>query len=180
MMKKYKNIINLGLILFGLSGCVGVSPGGQGYDITVPMGMINSTVAQNFPQSRQTNYGTLNIDKANILGKQGSDKLGVGTTFSFSNMLIPNGVKGEVHFSGGIRYNTRDRGLYLTSPMVDELKFLNFSLSSYITPQMRNMIGDIIAQELMKKPIYNMNTMGASFVKGIGVENGNVVVSVGL
>ena len=165
---------------FGIVGCVGVAPGGQGYTITVPMGMINSTVGQNFPQRQKTSYGTLLVDKPNILGEQGSNKLGVGTSFTFSNMFIPNGIKGAVSLSSGVRYNAHDRGLYLASPMIEDIKFQNFALSKYMTPEIRNIIGELIAQKLASKPIYRMNNMGASFVKGIGVENGNVVVTVGL
>ena len=168
------------VFILGLSGCVGIAPGGQGYNITVPMNVINSTVGQNFPQSQKTNYGTLMIDKPNILGQQGSDKLGVGTSFTFSNMFVPNGIKGTVSLSSGVRYNARDRGLYLASPMIDDIKFQNFALSKYMTPQIRNLIGDIITQKLSNKPIYHTNNMGASFVKDIRVENGNVVVNVGL
>ena len=177
---KYKTFFVSIVLILGLSGCVGIVPGGQGYDITVPMTVINSTVGQNFPQNQKTNYGTLLIDKPNILGQQGSDKLGVGTSFTFSNMFIPNGIKGAVSLSSGVRYNTRDRGLYLSSPMIDDIKFQNFALSKYMTPQIRNIIGELIAQKLANKPIYHMNNMGASFVKGIRVENGNVVVNVGL
>jgi len=174
-----KNILVLMLVL-GLPGCVGVSPNAMGYDVTVPLDMINTTVAQNFPQSNQTSYGTLLIHKPTILGKQGSDKLAVGTSFVFSNMFIPNGIQGSVNLSSGIRYNPENKGLYLASPMIDELQFKNFSLSSYLTPQMRNAIGNIIAKEIMKKPIYHMNNIGASFVKGIGVRNGNLVLRLGL
>jgi len=168
------------LFAWGLSGCVGVSSDGMGYDVTVPLSVVNTTVAQNFPKKQQTNYGTLLIDKPNILGKQGSNKLSVGTSFSFSNMLLPSGLKGEVSFSSGIRYNAQNRGLYLASPMIDELKFEKFALSQYLTPEMRNLIGDVITQELMKRPIYQMNNLGASLVRGVRVKQGELVVTVGL
>lgn len=174
-----KYLISL-MLLVGVQGCVGVAPNGMGYNITVPMNIINSTVGQNFPRSENTGYGTLRINRPNILARQGSDKLSVGASFKFSNMLIPNGVLGSVSFSGGIRYNPRNSSLYLTSPMIDELKFQNFSLSAYLTPQMRNNIGNIIAQQLMNQPIYRLNNIGASFVRGINVSHGNIVVTVGL
>ena len=63
-----KNILLSALLVFGLNACVGVSPDGRGYTVAVPLSVINSTVAQNFPQSKKTNYGTLLIDKPNILG----------------------------------------------------------------------------------------------------------------
>ena len=178
-----KSIVKLlfgATVLLGLSSCVNIAPGGQGYNITVPMHMINSTVGQNFPQSQKTDYGTLVMQKPNILGQQGTNKLAVGTDFTFFNALIPNGIKGAISFSSGVRYNVRDRGLYLTSPMVDDIRLHSFALSTYMTPQMRNFIAEIITQQLSNKPIYRINTMGASLVKGIRVEHGNVVVQVGL
>jgi len=180
MKTNYKKLFFVVMLMFGLNACVGISPDGRGYTINVPLSVINTTVGQNFPQKQQTSYGTLLIEKPNILGKKGSNTLGVGTSFSFSNMLIPNGIKGAISLSSGVRYNPSNRGLYLTSPMIDELTFQNFSLSHYLTPEMRNIIGDIIAQQLMKKPIYRMNNMGASLVKGVGVQNGNLVVTLGL
>ena len=176
---KAKKLLTTVVCVLGLSGCVGVSPDGKGYTVTVPMNVINSTVGENFPQSQKTSYGTLLIDKPNILGKQGSDKLGVGTSFRFSNMLMPSGIKGRIALSSGLRYNPQDRGLYLASPMVDEIAFQDFALSKYITPQMRQLIGDLVAQKLLSKPIYRMNNI-SSFVKGVGVHNGNVQVTVGL
>ena len=176
----YKKLCISACLVLGLNSCVGVTPNGIGYDVRIPLNIINATLGQSFPQNKQTNYGTLLIDKPNILGRAGTNKLGVGTSFTFSNMLMPNGVKGAVSFSSGVRYDARDRGLYLTSPMIDELTFQNFSLSKYLTPQMRNVIGNIIAEQLMTKPIYHINRTGASFVKGIGVADGNVVVSLGL
>ena len=134
------------------------------------MSMINTTVAQNFPQSQKTNYGTLVVNKPDILGKQGSDKLGIGTAFTFSNMFIPEGIKGSVSLTSGVRYNARDKGLYLASPMIDDIKLKNFTLSKYMTLEIRNLIGDIIAQRLMNKPIYYMNNIGASFVKDIRID----------
>jgi len=175
-----KKLFSVLLFAWGLSGCVGVSSDGMGYDVRVPLSVVNTTVAQNFPKKQQTNYGTILIDKPNILGQQRNNKLSVGTSFSFVSMLIPSGIKGEISFSSGIRYNAQNRGLYLASPMIDELKFQEFSLSKYLTPQLRNAIGDVIAQELMKKPIYHMNNIGASFVRGVSVRQGELVVTVGL
>ncbi len=175
----YKKLFLVVMVSLGFGGCVGVAPGGQGYTVNVPISMINSTLGQNFPKSQNTDYGKLMIDKPNILGKAGSDKLGVGTSFTFSNMLIPKGIKGAVSLSSGVRYNASDRGLYLANPMIEELQFQNFSLSKYLTPQMKNIIGESIAQQLRSKPIYRMNT-GASFVRNVSVQDGNVVLTVGL
>ncbi len=180
MIHKSKMIVATVALIVGLSGCVGVSPDGKGYTMSVPLSSVNNTVAQNFPQEQKIKYGTLLIEKPNLLGKQGSDKLSVGTGFVYKNALIPNGIRGAISLSGGVRYNPSDRGLYLSSPMIDELTFQNFSLSNYITPEMRTLIGDVIAQQLMKKPIYHLNSPAATFVKGVSVKDGNLLVNIGL
>ncbi len=180
MKKIYRRIVLSLMLIFGISGCAGVNPSSGGYNVAIPLHVINSTVGQSFPQKQKTNYGTLMIDKPNILGKQGSDKLGLGTAFSFSNMLIPDGIKGSISISSGVRFNPSDKGLYLTSPMIDDVKFQNFSLAKYLTPEIRTIIGDIIMQQLANKPIYRMNNIGASFVKGVHIQNGNLIVTLGL
>lgn len=173
---------NLGIVIFliALNSCVGINPNG-GYDITVPLSMVNSTVQGNFPQSKKTSYGTLLIEKPNILSRADKDKLGVGTSFKFTNMLIPNGIKGSVNLSSGIRFDPSTKGIYLASPMVDDIKFQNFSLAKYLTKSMRNQIGLIVAQTLAKRPIYSLKgKTGISFVKGLSVKNGSIVVNLGL
>jgi len=179
-MMSYKKIFLVGLFVLGLNSCVGINPNG-GYDITVPLSMVNTTVQGNFPQNKKTSYGTLLINKPNILSAKGGDKLGVGTSFKFSNMLMPKGITGSISLSSGVRYDPATKGVYLNSPMVDDIKFAKFALSKYLTPSMRNSIGEVISQTLMKKPIYNLgNQVGASFVKGISVKNGSLIVNLGL
>lgn len=172
----------LGLTLFITTGCVGVDPAGRGYSVAIPTGVINQTLASNFPVQQKMRYGTLNIADPNILGQSGSQKLGVGTAFSFSNFLIPKGVSGNVQLSSGLRYDPQTKSIYLSNPMVTELKFQNFSLSRYLTPQMQQTIGLVIAQTIAKRPIYNLGKSGmaSNLVRGIDVRNGQVYVTFGL
>ena len=171
--------------LFG--GCVGVDPQGRGYSVAIPMSSINSALADNFPVKQKVRYGVvsglLNIEDPSVFGKSGSDKLDVGTTFRFSNMFIPNGIIGKINLASGIRYDANSKNLFLANPMVNELKFQNFSMSKYLTPEMRNAIGMVIAKAVAKKPIYNLNrsslSMGSGFVKGLDVRNGQVYVTFG-
>ena len=175
----YKKLLLVALVALGLNGCVGLNPNG-GYDITVPLSMINTTVQGNFPQSKDTKYGKLMIEKPNILSKADADKLGVGTGFKFTNRFFGT-ISGALSLSSGVRYDSATKGVYLASPMVDELKFEKFALSNYLTPSMRNAIGQVIAQTLAQKPIYNLgNQVGASFVKGLSVKNGSIVINLGL
>jgi hypothetical protein len=181
-----KKIVFIGLVAGLFSACVGVDPAGRGYSVTVPMSMINSTLAEKFPVDEKVSYGmvsgTLNISKPNVLGKEGSDKLGVGTSFKFTNMFIPKGIFGTIDLASGLRYDANTKSLYLANPMVNEIKFQNFSLSKYMTKDIQNAIGMVIAETISKKPVYNLKKagVGANFVKGIDINNGQINLILGL
>lgn len=176
----YKKYCLSAIVVLGLSSCVTPSLDGKGYDMTVPLSSVNSTIAKNFPQKKKTDYGTLLIEKPDLLAKKSNDTLGIGSDFTFSNMLIPNGIKGKASLSSGLSFNASDKGIYLANPMVDELKFQDFALSKYLTPQVRTLIGKAIAQQLKNKPIYKVDSMGSSLVKNVAVKNGDLVLSLGL
>jgi len=179
-------IVNMALFIGIFSGCVSVDPSGRGYSVAIPMAMINSTLAEKFPVSEKVSYGvvsgTLEISKPNVLGKAGSDKLGVGTSFKFSNMLLPKAISGTIDLASGIRYDAGSKNLYLANPMVNEIKFQEFSLSKYLTADMRNAIGMIVAETIAKKPVYNIEKagMGTNFVKGLDIRNGQIFLTFGL
>jgi len=181
-----KKILIIGLFVGMFYGCVSVDPQGRGYSVAVPMSIINSTLAEKFPASEKVSYGmvsgTLAIEKPNVLGKAGSDKLGVGTSFKFTNMFVPKGIKGTIDLASGIRYDANTKNLYLANPMVNEIKFQDFSLAKYLTADMRNAIGMVIAKSIAKKPVYNIQKagVGAMLVKGIDVRNGQIFLTFGL
>lgn len=175
-------LMMLGLIIGSFTACVGMDPQGRGYSVAVPMAMINSTLADQFPVKESRNFGTVEMKDPNILGQQGSDKLSVGTAFNVSSMLMPNGVGGSLKLSSGVRFDPTTQNLYLKDPMVEDLQFQNFSLAKYLTTDMRNALGLLIAETISKKPIYNISKagMGTAFVKGIDVRDGQIFLTFGL
>ena len=178
----FKNtLLSLGMLGL-LSACVSVDPNGRGYSFAVPMGMINSTLAEQFPVQEKRSLGTVEISDPNVLGKQGSDKLAIGTSFKFTNFLIRDGIGGNLKLASGVRFDPKTQNLYLKNPMVEELKFQNFSLAKYLTPEMKNSLGTIIAETIAKKPIYNIKNagVGSGFVKGIDVRDGQVYLTFGI
>ena len=184
-----KRVINkLLLVVLGLSigvftACVGVDPQGRGYSVAVPMGIINTTLAKQFPVREKRSLGTVEISDPTVLGKQGSDKLNVGTSFKFTNMLISDGISGSLKLASGVRFDPKTQNLYLANPMVEELKFQDFSLAKYLTDSMRKSLGMIIAETIAKKPIYNIKKagiVGSNFVRGIDVRNGQIFLTFGL
>ena len=175
-------LVTLGIIMASLTACVGVDPQGRGYSVAIPMGMINSTLAKQFPVKESRSFGTVEMLNPNVLARDGSDKLSIGTGFNITNMFMSNGIGGELKLSSGIRFDPKTKNLYLANPMVQELKFQDFSLAKYLTQGMRNSLGLLIAETIAKKPIYNISKagMGTSFVKGIDVRNGQIFLTFGL
>ncbi|NOZ90892.1 MAG: DUF1439 domain-containing protein [Epsilonproteobacteria bacterium] len=184
MLKKILMVVTfLGLF----SGCVGVDPQGRGYSVAIPLNVINSTLAQKFPVTERVKYGiisgNLDISDPNILGESGSDKLGVGTSFKFTNMFIPNGISGTINLASGIRYDANTKNLYLKNPMVNSIKFQNESLLSKLPDGIQNAIGVVVSETIAKKPIYNLEKstgVATSFVRGIDVRDGQVFITFGL
>lgn len=181
-MKKNILIMLSAFSLFVIVGCVNPNPQTGGADITIPMEQVNSSIKNQFPQEKKTDYGTVKVENPNLLSKAGSNKVGVGTDFTFKNALMPNGLKGAVSLSSGLKYNPTDKGVYLDNPTVEDIKFQNFALSKYLTGNTKAVISQAIAQTLIKKPIYNVSKMGvaSSFVKSVNVKDGNLVVNTGL
>ena len=105
--------ITLGLIIGAISGCISVDPQGRGYSIAVPMSMINSTLAEQFPLKETRNFGTVEMLNPNILGQAGASKLSIGTGFNVTNMFMPNGIGGSLKLSSGVRFDPNTKNLYL-------------------------------------------------------------------
>ena len=182
----FKKLIIYTLFLSFFSGCVAVDPEGRGYSVAIPMSIVNTTLNQNFPVERDVKYGVvsgkLNISNPTILGQSGKDKLAVGSAFKFTNMLIPNGISGEISLDSGVKYDPVTRNLYLKDPMVKEIKFQDNSLISKLPDGIKKAIGDVIAQTIAKKPIYNLKQTNiiSGFVKGIDVRNGQIYLTFGI
>ncbi len=182
-----KKILIIGAFIGLFSGCVTVDPQGRGYSIAIPMSVINSTLSEKFPVNEKLTYGiisgNLNISNPNVLGKSGSDKLGVGTSFKFTNFLVPNGISGSINLASGIRYDAKTQNLYLKNPMVETVKFQNESILKSLPNGIQNAIGILIAETIAKKPIYNFKKKGSivsGFVRGIDIRNGQIFLTFGL
>jgi len=183
----FKKILVIGVFLGLISGCVSVDPQGRGYSIAIPLNIVNSTLAKNFPVNEKLQYGiisgNLNIANPNVFGKSGSDKLGVGTTFKFTNVFIPNGISGSINLASGVRYDANSRNLYLKNPIVNTIKFQNQSLISKLPTGVQNAIGVLISETIAKKPIYNLKKstgVATNFVRGIDIRNGQLFLTFGL
>jgi len=180
---KHGNKRVLVLLLIGLlCGCVSVDPNGRGYSVAIPMEVVSSTLAEQFPIQEKRSMGVVRVSDPVVLGQYGQDKLGIGTSFTFSNWMIPKGIGGKLKLASGVRFDPATQNLYLASPMVEELAFMDFSLAKSLTKDMKNAIGLIIAEVVAKVPIYNLKKLGAGseFINGIDIRNGQLYLTFGL
>lgn len=177
-----KKIPGILLLVCLISGCVSVDPHGRGYSVAIPMEVVSSTLAEQFPVQEKRSMGVIKVSDPVVLGQYGQDKLGLGTSFTFTNWIIPKGIGGKLKLASGVRFDTTTQNLYLASPMVEELVFMDFSLAQYLTKDMKNTIGLIIAEIVGKVPIYNLKKLGrgAAFINGIAIRNGQLYVTFGL
>jgi hypothetical protein len=173
-------LVMVGLSVGVFTGCVGIDPQGRGYSVAVPMSLVSNTLSEQFPVKESRNFGTVEMKEATILGQQGTDKLAIGTNFDISSMLY--NVGGSLKLSSGVRFDPKTKNLYLANPMVEELKFQDFSLAKMLTNDMRNALGLLIAETISKKPIYNISKagMGSNFVRGIDIRDGQIFLTFGL
>jgi len=74
---------------------------------------------------------------------------------------------GEISLDSGVRYDPVSRNLYLP-PYGKEIKFQEESLLQKLPDGIKKAIGDIVAQTIAKKPIYNLqqSTIISGFVTG--------------
>ena len=175
---QYKEIILTFMLVFGLSGCIETSPDMKSYK-SMSLKKINTTMQNDFPERQETNFGVLLIEKPDIFSTEQKNKVRVVSSFTLSNILIPQGVKGEIFFSSGVRYNPQDRGVYLIDPIVEEMKMQDFELAEYLNEDVQKVSKEIISQVLIEKPIYKIEQAGISFVKDIAIENENLIFHLG-
>ncbi len=182
MTKRGKQIIIILLLLGLFSGCVSIDPGGRGYSVAIPMEVVSSTLIKQFPIQEKRSLGVVKVSDPVVLGQYGQDKLGLGTSFTFTNWIIPKGIGGKLKLASGVRFDPATQNLYLANPMVEELVFLDFSLAQYLTKDMKNTIALIIAEIVGKVPIYNLKKLGsgAAFINGIDIRDGQLYVIFGL
>ncbi|OPX27693.1 MAG: hypothetical protein B1H07_00575 [Campylobacteraceae bacterium 4484_166] len=183
-MLKRLTIASLISILF--ISCAGMDPQGRGVSMVIPLGSINATLNQKFPMDKKVGEGffsgLLNISNPTVLGKSGKDKLDIGSSFKFTNSLLPDGLNGAVSLASGVRYDKATKSLYLKDPEVQELKIQNFTLSKFVTKDTRELITSMIVKVLKKEKIYTLSEKDIStgFVKAVDVRNGQVYLTFGL
>jgi hypothetical protein len=179
-MKNFLKIVYIVGLGLSLNSCVGVDPSGRGYSVEVPLSTINNSLASSFPKQENMTLGTLSVMSANVFSQNGKDKLGVGSSFKFSNFLMPDGIKGDVKLSSSFRYDPTSKNLYLSNLGIETLKIQEYSL---VDNNLKKAIASVVMTLIEQQPIYNMQKsgfIGNNLVQGVDVREGKVFVTLGL
>ena len=179
MIKRFAMIF---LLLF-MTGCMGTGPQNSGYSITIPLAKINQTFASEFPTQINSPYGVLRMFEPQLITPRANNTMQTGARFGLNSPLIGREVAGKVSLSSGVFFDPQTKNVYLRNLMIEELALDSVTLSQFLTPQLRQTIGDILAEIAMKKPIYNLNNsgiIGVNLVRDISIVPEGLVVTFGL
>lgn len=167
-----KKIILSIITLWILIGCVGISP--EGLTMRIPASTLMSSIASQFPVSKNTNYGKINISNPDLLFNQG-DKVVLGGNLAFSNALIQN-ISAKLKVSGNIIFDPKSRSFFIQNAIIDKLAFNNnsmlnmFSNMGAIKPIIQNIISQI--------PLYTLDSK-YRYVTNATINNGNINLTLG-
>ncbi len=178
-MKKLSIIIALLAVLL-FTGCIqNISP--NGLTVRIPAATVTSSLEKQFPIKQRFNYGDIELSNPKALLTRGSNRVVTGTSIGFSNALIPK-QKGSLYVSGVPFFDAQSGAVYLREPMIDKLEFNGYQLSSMIQGPLKSAIIPIINEIFRTTPIYKINrsSIQGSFVKNVVVDNGELLVTLGL
>jgi hypothetical protein len=173
----------LALFVSLLSGCVGIDPKTGNYSVIVPMKTIDEKIKKEFPVEKKIDYGTLTLENPSVIGSEAKkDKLAIKLDFKVGNFLFPQGIKGGIELTSGVRYDSKTQDIYLDNPMLDELKLADAAFSKIVTPSMRGEIEKVIAQIVTHYPIYNLKdaSVASGFIKDVTIRESTVYINLGL
>lgn len=173
-----KNILGLVLVLF-VSGCVGLSP--KGLTLTIPGATVAQYIQDQFPISKDSDYGKVMITDPDLLLSNDSDKINIGSALSIKPKFLP-AMNADVNVSGKLTYNASSKEFYLLDPNINSLSFNEQSFLSMLPDNFKNSIKPIIKEIFRNIPIYKLdpNSIHAAFVNDARIENGNLEITYGL
>jgi hypothetical protein len=194
-MKKLKKVILIGSIPFALlsavvttaslTGCAaptgtGINMTQEGLVLTIAPSDINNFLKSQFPIEKEETLGKVILEDAKVESIETKDKLKLGVDAKYDPPSIIPAVDVGVEVEGGIKYEPKDKTIYLKDPLVDKIKFMGntFSIPSFAKPYISSFVTEVFG----KIPLYKFSqaNLAAYLIKDVKVENGKIVVKFGL
>ena len=162
------------------TGCIkDINPGGM--TVVIPASKLTQSLQQQFPVTENTNFGKVTLKNPKALLQKGSDRITAGATVLFSNALIPE-QQGSVYVSGKPWFDAKTGSVYLNEPNIEKLDINGYKLGNFLNGSVANQLKPFINEVFRKIPVYrvNNNSIQGSFVKNVKVEDGNLLLTLGL
>ncbi|WP_456458982.1 hypothetical protein [Nitratifractor sp.] len=146
-------------------------------DVSLKLAQIDAALAKSFPKTLKSSFGEVTIVGAMTEPGNGEKQLIVLSRFTLVSFEIPEGIDGTVRFSGALRYDPKNRTLYLAQLKALKLTFNNPSLVEYVSDASRKGIPPLIASVLQRIPLKKMpNSFAARRIREITVNKKTVEI----
>jgi len=192
-MKKLKKALLVGSIPFALFtavvsttlpvGCAGTGTGlsmtDDGLVFTIAPNDINMFLKSQFPIEKDVSLGgKVILEKANVENIEDKEKVKLGVDARYDPPLLPD-INAGVDVEGGIKYDPKEKTIYLKDPIVDNIRFLDrtFTIPSGLKPFISRFVSEVFGRIPLYK--FSSTNLASYLIKDVKVENGKIVVKFG-
>jgi hypothetical protein len=175
-MKRVQYVLAL-IFVFLLTGCSQKITDFFGKTEEIPLAKIDENIRKAMPVVRKGSFGSLKIIAASNQPAVDEKRLEVMTKFILTSFEIPEGIDGIITCRAGLRYDPEQKVFYYSDLNASRIVFGNKSLEEYVSPAARQAIPGLVADVLMRIPIYRMDpSFSASRIKKLGIVKEKLLV----
>ena len=145
------------------------------YTLTIPESELNKRLQENFPVKKEIYLSRVILDnpKLKLLGKN------EGEVIFDLDVIPPIGkeIKGKIDAVGSFKFDPKTKTLYLVDL---ETKRVILNGKTFLTKDTGELLSLIFRNFLSKIPVYRFEGQKAKLIKNVEIENGKVVVKLGV
>ena len=171
------------LSFFILSGCVATQPKKvapkkeDNSTKELKLDILNKEILSKMPIFKKIDDNTTLKIASAIIERDGKSRDGVevNTDFIYKSFAIPEGIVGRVTLKGKIVHKQDEHRLYLSNLRADKFTFADTVLAKYITKKDKELITQIVSDELVAIPLYSVS----SKVKRLDISRDKITLKYG-
>lgn len=178
-----KKVLIKVFLLFTLLSVFSCIEGGKnlGFTVTISPEQLNSYLKKEFPISHKLKLGEITLKDPEIASIDKNEKINIGISFDYKVPLLPS-INGKFLVAGGIKYNPKEKAIFLKNPEVKDFTVLNKRVPSLLSAESRRLMNDVVSLVFEKIPVYRFSekNLYGKFIKDIKVQDGKLLVRFGL
>ncbi|MDH5737637.1 MAG: DUF1439 domain-containing protein [Gammaproteobacteria bacterium] len=155
----------------------------MGYTVKISESQLQEKVSAMIPMERKKYFVTVVIDNALVKLSEDDDSISLENSLS---VIAPGNVSGtgKIMIKGAVRYEKEEGAFYL-----DRLEVISLEspdIPTALLPKVKNIVQIAAAEWMEKHPIYRLqdgnlkHSIAKSFLKSVSVENGELVIEMGI